>query len=112
MAPFEECDLEDLSDITWYPPESITYEKYYVDGFPVIRCYVYDESYHLFIGTLIVYPHKTSKVAVGFSMIADAAEGYDYTDIYEVFDTLQVSPEYMVTGTNVGDFGTKRITVR
>ena len=110
--PFEECTAKDLSDLLWYPAESIDFEKYYVNGFPVIRCYYYDESYSFFIGHLIIYPYKTSDTVLGFSMTADAAAGYYYTDIYDVFDTLQVSPEYKVTETNYSGSADRRITVK
>ena len=70
------------------------------------------KSYSFFIGHLIIYPYKTSDTVLGFSMTADAAAGYYYTDIYDVFDTLQVSPEYKVTETNYSGSADRRITVK
>ena len=92
----------------------IDYQKYHVNGFPVIQyivTYTADGVYQ-YQGELIVFPSETTGKTIRLALFADATSGYGKEDIDRIFDSLQVSPEHRLTATDADLIGLNRITVK
>lgn len=92
----------------------ISFEKLYVDGFPVIRYivgYTANDTYQ-YQGELIVFPSETTDETIRLAMFVDVARGYGADDIHQILDTLEVSPDFRVKAEETGVMGLNRITVK
>lgn len=92
----------------------IDYQKYHVNGFPVIEYvvgYTADGVYQ-YQGELIVFPSETTGKTIRLAMFVDVASGYGKEHIDQVFDTLQISPDYQVSSGEADFVGLNRITVK
>lgn len=92
----------------------IDFQKYYVNGFPVIRYivgYTADGLYQ-YQGELIVFPSETADETIRLAMFVDVASGYGSDAIHQVFDTLEVSPDLKIKAEDTNVMGLNRITVK
>ncbi len=92
----------------------IDFQKYYVNGFPVIQSivgYTADGLYQ-YQGELIVFPSETADETIRLVMFVDVASGYGSDAIHQVFDTLEVSPDLKIKAEDTNVMGLNRITVK
>lgn len=92
----------------------ISFDKIYIDNFPVIRYiigYTADGIYQ-YQGELIVFPSETTKETLRLSMFVDVASGYGSADINQILDTLEVSTDFMLTSEDTQTIGLNRITAK
>ena len=92
----------------------IDYQKYYLQGFPVIEytvCYSADGFYQ-YQGELIIFPKETTDKTIRLTMFLDVSSGLGINEINQVFDTLQLSTDYQVTAYEADVVGMNRITVK
>lgn len=90
------------------------FEKYYVNGYPVVRYivrYTADgvSRYH---GELVIFPAAVTDETIRLAVFADVAYGLGTDGINKIFDTLQVSHEFRVTENDTNVIGFNRITVK
>lgn len=92
----------------------IDYQKYYLQGFPVIEytvCYSADGVYQ-YQGELIIFPREATDKTIRLTMFLDVASGLSISEINQVFDTLQISTDYQVTASEADIVGLNRITAK
>lgn len=92
----------------------IDYQKYYLQGFPVIEytvCYSADGVYQ-YQGELIIFPREATDKTIRLTMFLDVASGLSISEINQVFDTLQISTDYQVTASEADIVGVNRITAK
>ena len=93
------------------------FRKYEINSYPVIRYIVRytAEGVNQYQGEVIVFPTETTDETIRMVLGADSAAGYGTEEINKVFDTLQVSAEFMVSAEEVAGVdvtGMNRITVK
>ncbi|MBE5779712.1 MAG: zinc ribbon domain-containing protein [Clostridiales bacterium] len=90
----------------------VSFKKYTVDGYPVIRYIVRCtmDGLDQYIGELIVFPAKQANELMRFNMFALAEAGTAPID--QVFDTLSISSDYDLSSGETVDFGINQITFK
>ena len=99
---------------TYSDASMVDFQKYYVNGYPVIR-YVVDytsDGTRMYQGELIVFPSETTDKTIRMSMFVDIYSGYGLEHIDTVFDTLEVSPDLQLKAEDTNVIGLNRITVK
>lgn len=112
---FDTCTEEDVDPFLrqhYDTEEFLDFQKYYVDGFPVIRYIVHrkasdEENIN---GELIIFPSETSEYTIRVRMYTEAKYISETEYFKKVFDTLRVSPDFRVTETKFDYLGELRIT--
>lgn len=89
----------------------VSFKKYTVDGYPVIRFIARGtvDGEEMYAGELIVLPGKVAKESIQF-LIITGADGEAY--INKVFDTLEISPAFAPTYADTLSFGSSHITMK
>lgn len=99
---------------TYSDASIMSYEKYYVNGFPVINyiiAYTANDIYQ-YQGELVIFPSETTGMTIRLTMFVDVASGYGSYDIQKIFDTLEVSTELTMDLEDTGALGLNTITVK
>lgn len=90
------------------------FQKYYVNGFPVIRhivSYKADGIYQL-QGGLIVFPSETAGETIRLDLAMLVEAGYGPENFHEVFDTLEISSEFQPKAEDTQKIGFNRIAAK
>jgi len=109
-----EADMLQSFERTYGKAFMHSYEKYYVNGYPVIR-YIVDyetDDVRQMHGELIVFPSETTKETVRLAVFVDLSTGYYTEAIDEIFDTLEISPEFAPGSDETGVMGLNRIAAK
>jgi hypothetical protein len=104
--------LASFSGSSFSNVKMVSFKKYTVDGYPVIRYIVRctESGVDQYIGELIVFPAKTANELMRINMYALAEAGTAPID--RVFDTLSISPDYALGTGETEDFGINQITAK
>ncbi|MBP3540781.1 MAG: zinc ribbon domain-containing protein [Clostridia bacterium] len=88
------------------------FRKYMVNGSPVILYIVRGtvDGTDEYIGELIIFPNKEPSETLRLSMVNLASIGYGR--ITQVFDTLEISPDYTLSAGDTQGMGYTRITAK
>lgn len=111
-ASTEQSMLSSISATGATDARMISFRKYEVDGYPVIRyiarCKI--NGTDSYIGELIICPEKEPNETLRLIMYANA-EG-SYSPIDKVFDTLSISSGYALSSSDTDTSGVNQITVK
>lgn len=89
----------------------VSFKKYTVDGYPVIRFIARstEDGEEMNVGELIILPGKVAKESIHL-LIMTGTDGEAY--INKVFDTLEISPDFAPSYGDTLSFGSSHITAK